>query len=243
MSNDDDEFSGVLGIALRERVSDSYPDFDHLIASSLRQGTRLRKRRRAGFALAIAASVAGIGVAGVLLLPTAQRADKVPDYASSPRPTDTSSCALIDDTRSPDSDAGYGTESPQEAAAPEVIDLPHSSPELLRSDPAGLACRNGPVGDIPVRLDLPGWTCEPPIRRVEGPSHWMLTCTDSDRRVTITVRDAAERETWIAAADRHSAFASEVHGEFFATIVIANPYQVPNLDFDLAAIDAGLIWK
>ena len=58
---------GPLGTALHERLRDEQPDLDRLVRASTLAGTRIRRRRRAGAALAGTAGVAAV-VVGVAML-------------------------------------------------------------------------------------------------------------------------------------------------------------------------------
>lgn len=92
--NDMNDIDTLIGPALRERMRSEQPDLEHLAATSLRAGVRLRRRRRvatvAGGTAAVA--VVGVGVAATQGGAGTTAADR--DAATSPTP-ETSPTATV----------------------------------------------------------------------------------------------------------------------------------------------------
>jgi hypothetical protein len=78
-----------FGAALHARVRDEHPDLDQLIRVSTTRGTRIRRWRRTGVSIAVAAGVAAVAVAGSQLTGSGATTGGEPGFASQPTPAST----------------------------------------------------------------------------------------------------------------------------------------------------------
>ncbi|QLQ10305.1 MAG: hypothetical protein HZY75_07795 [Nocardioidaceae bacterium] len=79
-------------------------------------------------------------------------------------------------------------------------------------------------------MKAPGWKCDPPADDRFG-------CTNGTDIVTVTVRSAAVRDDYLHDPDKATdTYASELHGDVFATVMGVNPIAVHE-------VAEHLVWK
>ncbi|MCR1783030.1 hypothetical protein KVF89_10830 [Nocardioides carbamazepini] len=160
---DHDSLDTLVGPALRERLNDERPDLEHLAATSLSAGLRLRRRRLAvsGAAAGVAA-VAAVSVGAGLLSGggTAAR-----DDSGAQRPTATATVTA----------PGAATTAPAaegDPAFPVVVDVPGWTCEYFAIDEKAW-CTRGELGVSVVarpRSEYEAWKGNPDK---EGSALWM----------------------------------------------------------------------
>ncbi|WP_182526713.1 hypothetical protein [Nocardioides dongkuii] len=209
-----DQDADRLGTALHDRVRDERPDLDRLVAGAARAGSRIRRRRRAGASLAAVVGVATVALLGSQLTGgSSGTAGGGPGFAGQPSASTTPT--------------------------------PSTGPLSLRADlqvrPQDLTAMENaedgrPQTPVPVRVDAPGWRCGPPADE-------KLACESGSAVVTVTVRPASNRASYLDPAKADvvpgvPTFVSDVHGRFFATVAPGPGATQAQVD----AVGAGLVW-
>jgi hypothetical protein len=120
--------------ALHDRVRDEHPDLDQLVRVSTSRGTRIRRWRRAGAALAVGAGVAAVAVVGSQLTGSGGTTGGEPGFASQPPAASTGSTA--------------GTSQPATPELPPGTPVWVDAPGWQCSEPADekFTCRQARVG-------------------------------------------------------------------------------------------------
>lgn len=223
MTDHDDFAIGQLGTLLRERVRDVHPDLAARASIALRAGSRIRRRRRLTVASATLASVAAVTVLGAQLWPTASTTvhgsfTATPSLSPS-APGDPADCLPSLDYTKMD-------------GAPANAVPPKSVRQLTSMSVAGLPSRdrqpapcpgpNAEVQHLPVSLNAPGWTCDPPADD-------KFVCGGGASSVLVTLRPATFHDDYLKNPDKASPdqFVSDVHGGFFATIRVVSGHTSP----------------
>jgi hypothetical protein len=238
------DFDSRLGTALHERVAEVRPDLDHLVATSMRAGTRIRMRRRVGVSIAAAASVACVAAGAAVIAGggSPRPASDHVGFAAEPSASATPSAAPLvagDDLTTP-----HGTTVHVELASRfqltgEMLSAPSAGtaatfalvlPDgFVGGDLAWLtttypgqivATASAPAGGLvdqaPVEVTAKGWTCE-----------WFLaddkaSCRSAAGHVAnLVIRPSAERASWLADADKGATpdvFTTEAHRQIFLTV-------------------------
>jgi hypothetical protein len=238
-----------LGTALRDRVADEHPDLDRLLASSMRAGTRIRRRRRAAVSLA-ALAVAGIAGGGMAVATGGgQQTAHKPGFASDPTASSSLPSALRDGDswRMPSGHLVRVTVAAEDGlthvlvvdgSAKEVADLRSAYPSAVVGARVLLDSRTGRQGSAdaasaPVTVAAADWTCE-----------WFLaddkaSCSaPGGRTVGIVIRPASEHDQWASDPDKGATpdvFTSDVHGQVFVTVQGGTPA-------DVRAVGKSLRW-
>ncbi len=214
--DDDHEVATII----RGTRVDVPTDVERLVATSLRIGARIRRRRR----LAVAAcSVTGVAaLVGATLWTTGLNASDAPIGPASV-PSASSSAAGADDP------CTSGAGRPAAASAPRAVTPPPPDGPCL--DTAS------PRQELPVRLgpagQRAGWTCTPPADE-------KFTCLRGDASVVVNLRDARLHRAYTSDPSKQtsaSTYVGAVHGDHFVTLdaVTGTP--------DLAAVADHLIWE
>ena len=190
MNADLDDDHG-LTTALRDRMEGVRPDLDRLVAVATRQGTRIRRRTR----LASLGGTLGVAaVIGAIAVGTSPGGGSSGARGEQPgfagEPSSSPSA-------SPSGSASFPFPSPTPTTAPAAPQT-HRTPKGERS---------------PVALDLPGWTCTPPADE-------KFICSSGGDSVGVNWRPADERHYWGNNPDKSADFISDVHGDFFVTVVV-----------------------
>ena len=106
------------------------------------------------------------------------------------------------------------------------------SPSPTATAPSAPQTHGPPKGErSPVTLELPGWTCTPPADE-------KFICSSGGRSVQITWRPGDERHYWGKDPDKSADFISDVHGEFFVTVVVGQGTPISAA----VAVGQALIW-
>ncbi|MBM7520231.1 hypothetical protein [Nocardioides nitrophenolicus] len=263
-----DSLGPLVGPALRERVRDERPDLEHLAATALASGRRLRRRRR------LAASGALAGVAAVVVVSVAASALSGGGTAARDR-----SVAAAPTTSAAPSGLQVG----------QVLDLGNGLTATIRDDENGLyelggsmatgagtgfvAVVSGPVDVIQqwwsdgfaLPQDLPGITFaismadaealgmlgkvdRPPVTVPAGwTCEWYLVddkagCTSADGGVaSLVIRDAAERDAWLSSPDKGAdpgVYVTEAHDGIFLSVQGGQG----TTDAEIRQLGEGLVW-
>ncbi len=181
-----------FGTALHERVRDEHPDLDRLVRDSVSAGTRIRRRRRAGSAVAAAAAVAAVATGGALLTGSDGSTRGEPGFASQPPAA-----------ASAPSSASARAE--QQAAARQARREARAHDRAVRA-----------LQDAPVYVDSADWRCDQPADEKftcsQGDATVIVNWRPADYRAGFLDPGKADVlddvHTWV----------SEAHGEFFATV-------------------------
>ncbi|GAA3684370.1 hypothetical protein GCM10022237_48670 [Nocardioides ginsengisoli] len=229
---DPDELDQLATTALRDRLRTEHPDLEHLAATSLRAGVRLRRRRRVA---AVAGGAAGVAVVAALAVAAGQLGGHVTGGANP---------QLAEQPKTP---AAPATPSLHEG---QVLDLGNGLSGTITKDKTGLyvaasSTRPGPgtgfivvphgspaqleaywSGDTAVLTEWPGLTLafampdaralgmlgmveKPPVTVPAGwTCEWYLvddkaSCTAQDGGVaSLVIRKAAGRAGWIGSPDK-----------------------------------------
>jgi hypothetical protein len=199
------------GPALRERVADVHPDLERLARTSLRAGTRIRRRRTIGISVAAAAGVAAVAGAGWQMLPGSSSTAK--EWAGAPAPAP-EQVTITDRVGEVESLRCVLTET----ATPPAVALPPAPEDgTSQGDVRLLATDCSPVGspvqELPVTVpDLPGWTFEAPGDNKFGASK-------GEELMTVYVRPVEKRPEWTGGdADKVAAWVSPAFDNYFVTI-------------------------
>ena len=185
-----------FGTALHERVRDEHLDLDRLVRESVSAGTRIRRRRRIGVAVATAAGVVAVATGGALLAGSEGGTTRgEPGFASQP----------------PVAAASLST-----SAASTHAEERAQAREQARREMRAHARAVRALQTAPVYVDSPDWRCDQPADE-------KFTCAQGDATVIVNWRPADYRPGFLDPGkadvldDVHT-WVSEAHGGHFATV-------------------------
>lgn len=242
--------SDELKTMLRDRLDDVNPDLWALHTAAVRQGTRIRRARRAGLALGAAAAVAAVGVVGSQLIGGTPQASE-PGFATAP-PAGPARVHVGDVIPLPGGGTATVTKQLASARHNRYQAVVHGKPRqvaafkrtgdawLRQQYPLDRLVVSADVPTAPVKaeagpVDLPGWNCQ------WFPADEKGACTTSDGHpLSVNWRPAREHTDYLdpAKAGVHT-FVSAVHGDLFVTIQ-------PGADSTQADVEAAanaLVWR
>lgn len=263
-----DHLDPLVGPALRDRLRDEHPDLEHLAASALASGRRIRRRRR----LAVSGTVAGVAaVAAVSVAAGALSGEGTAarDHSVATAPTTAPAAGL---------------------RVGQVLDLGNGLTATIRDDTTGLyemggsslpgagtgfvAVVSGPLdviqewwsagfGTLPQdwpgisvaistadadALGMLGKVDRAPVTAPAGWScEWFLVddkaaCTADDGGVaSLVIRDAAEHDEWLTSPDKGAApgvFVTGIHDGIFLSVQGGQG----STDAEIKALGEGLVW-
>jgi hypothetical protein len=180
-----------LATALHDRVDDEWTDLDELVRVATRAGTRIRRRRQAGVALAAAGAVAAVAV-GVAMI------------GGSGDPSGASR-----------HDPGFATNPPSSQSSPADQTRADQLERLTQEAEARVRAARM-LKDAPVYVASPDWRCDAPADEKFTCTQDGATVSVVWRSAD-TWADYQDPDKADVLPHVHT-FVSEVHGDLFATV-------------------------
>jgi hypothetical protein len=263
-----DHLDPLLGPALRERLRDERPDLEHLAATSVASGRRLRRRRR----LAVSGALAGVAtVAAVSVAAAVMTGDGSAARDRSVAATRTSAPAAglqigqvldlgngLTGTVGKEEDAVYvlgsSTLPGPGAGLSVLVSGPIERITTWWSDGFGTLMEDWPGITVAVSmadaeaLGMLGKVDKAPVTTPTGwTCEWFLVddkaaCTSADGGVaSLVIRDAAERDAWLSSPDKGadpSVYTTQAHGGIFISVQGGRG----TTNAEITALGEGLAW-
>jgi hypothetical protein len=263
-----DHLDPLVGPALRERLRDERPDLEHLAATSLASGQRLRRRRR----LAVSGAVAGVAaVAAVSVVAGVMTGDGTAarDRSVATNPTSAPAAGLqvgqvldlgdgltatIRTDRTGLYELGSSTVPGAGTGFVALVSGPTDRIDTWWSDGFGTLTEDWPGITVAVSmadadaLGMLGKVDQAPVTAPAGwTCEWFLAddkaaCTATDGGVaSLVIRDAAERDAWLSSSDKGadpSVFTTEAHDGIFISVQGGKG----TTNAEIKALGEGLVW-